>query len=1133
MSYKLARCMTTSSHGDSANVPGGLVQTSTDLAPPGFLSYRVCSWLVLWASFLVFANHSEAVANQDPTEQFEKEVRPLLVEHCLECHHQDSDSGGLILNSREALLKGGETGPALVVGNAEASRIIQAVRRTGELKMPPDAPLDANQIQSLVRWINSGAIWPEKSPPLSQAAIASHAKSHWAFQDIRQPVVPQLDDAEWARNPIDLFILRQQRKNQLQPAPEAPRRTLLRRLSYSLTGLPPTDEDVRNFESNPDTQAYENQVDVLLSSQHYGEHWARHWLDVARYSDTKGYVYAREERFWPHAWAYRDWVARALNEDMPYNRFLLLQLAADQVQDCRLEDHAAMGFLTLGRRFLGVEHLIIDDRIDVVTRGTMGLTVGCARCHDHKYDPIPTADYYSLYGVFESSAEALVRLPDLTATDKAFEEELEKRQVALREKLASSRAEASARARDRVRDYLLAQTELDKYPPKGFDQIFQKDDLLPAFVWAWKRYLDSAATNRDPIFLPWIEFQKLPVETFEQQASELIQKWNTSPTEAVNVSILQQFATPPVSFAEVIQRYADVFEGVIKRASAEDFAGRFEDAHQEEIRVLLFEDQSPSIVPDEPIVHSEEYFDSGTLTAIWKLQGEVDRWIVNSQQAVPFALTLNDRRSLHEPRVFIRGNPIQAGRSVPRQFLQVLAGPDRQPFSNGSGRLELAQAIISPKNPLTARVIVNRVWTHHFGQGLVSTPSDFGTRAETPSHSELLDWLASWFIEEGWSLKALHRLIVTSATYRQASAISDADRSTQALQIDPENRLLWRMNPHRLTFEEFRDSLMMSAGSLDLTEGGKPVKLFQRPFPKRRTLYGLVDRQYLPGTLRVFDFANPDLHIAKRNETTVPQQALFYLNHPLVLEQVRLLAKNTAGAASPEDRVLQLFQHVLQRPPHENELTEALQFIETSEEIKPQAVPPTATDWSYGYGKYEEGPARVAHFTKLPHFTGSAWQGGPNWPDTKLGWVQLTSTGGHPGNTREFASIRRWTAPQTGKIKIESKLIHEPAPGDGIRAWIVSSRQGLLSSAELHQGSTSLSAAALPIEAGETIDFIVDIKDVLNSDQYLWSVTIHDLNAGQVWNSVTDFPQDEGNRFTSWEQLAHILICTNEFQFVD
>ncbi|WP_197443749.1 PSD1 and planctomycete cytochrome C domain-containing protein [Maioricimonas rarisocia] len=1095
---------------------------------------------------LLTALTSFAAADTPAEELFETHIRPVLVERCLECHGKDDQSGELRLDSRSSTLKGGEGGAVIVPGHPEQSRLIEAIRQTGDLEMPPSGPkLTDDQIAAFETWIRLGAPWPETTKQLVSAKETA-AQDHWAFQPVGQPAIPMATDSDWVHTPIDAFVLRKLHEAGLSPSPEADRRTLIRRATYTLTGLPPAPEEVDAFVRDESPDAWEQLVDRLLESPHYGEQWARHWLDVARYSDTKGYVYAREERFWVHAWVYRDWVVQALNNDLPYDRFLLLQLAADQVEDRDTADLAAMGFLTLGRRFLGVERDIIDDRIDVVTRGTMGLTVGCARCHDHKYDPIPTTDYYALYGVFDSSAERLVPVDEEPAGDEAFQQGLKERQQKLASRLAEAREESSARARSRIADYLHAQTELHKYPPQGFDQIFQKSDLLPDFVRRWERYLFEAGRRNDPVFVPWHAFAELPEDDFAARAAAVTKELQQRPTGEINPLVLEAFAAPPATFGEAIDRYAALFQQIeadwqqqLKEAKSSEAAPpeQLPSPAAEQLRQVLYGPQAPSVVPDQPVVHLEGLFDSGTLTQVWKLQGEVDRWIINARPPARYALTLIDRPVPTTPRVFVRGNPQNLGEAIPRRFLSVLADADEGRFEQGSGRLELARAIIDPENPLTARVIVNRVWAHHFGQGLVTTPSDFGLRAEPPSHPQLLDWLTTDFVENGWSLKRLHRLILLSSTFRQSSAApaSEADRQ-RIRQIDPDNRLLSRMNAHRLTFEEFRDATLAATGELDLSVGGKPSDLFAHPSPRRRTLYGRIDRQYLPGTLRVFDFANPDLHTPQRSETTVPQQALFFLNDDLMLARVRALADAAAQQSSPEQAVNELFRRVLQREPTDSERAEALALVDAASRQEAPIVRPTVADWQYGYGAFDESSQRVTGFTALPHFNGAAWQGGPKWPDPKLGWVQLTADGGHPGNDRQHACVRRWTAPHDMTVSIRSHLRQEAAPGDGIRAFVVSSRAGLLQSASIHKSETDLDVDAIDVAAGETIDFLVDIGDVLNSDQYFWQATIAQA-AGTpdavTWDSRLDFTHDTVTPLNEWEQLAQVLLCTNEFLFVD
>ncbi|MCA9049269.1 MAG: DUF1553 domain-containing protein, partial [Planctomycetaceae bacterium] len=1087
----------------------------------GEIRHAVQQIVLVW--IVLFASGSHGIADERE-EFFETHIRPLLAEKFLQCHGAEKQESGLRLDTAAGLAAGGDSGPVISTADPSDSRLIQAVRYNTDLKMPPDKPLSESEQESLRHWVSSGASWPKTVAQIA-SRIAENQKSHWAFQPVTRPEIPNVDKAafadpqtaqRWSRNPIDAFVLQRLTESGLQPSPEADRRTLFRRVSYALTGLPPSAEQVETFVADDNPDAYDRLVDQLLASPEYGQHWARHWLDIARYSDSKGYVYAREHRFWVHAWTYRDWVVRALNDDVAYDRFLLLQIAADQTDDREDGDLAAMGFLTLGRRFLGVQRDIIDDRIDVVTRGTMGLTVGCARCHDHKYDPVPTADYYSLYGVFDSCRERLVplRSPSTGAAGEEYSKELQTRLEKLESTLQSRRKETADRLRNRIADYLRAQFELEKYPEEGFDQVIAKSDLLPSFVRRWQETLRIADRNADPVFAAWHAFRRLEGAqngTAENSAAENAGAEFSLPSN-VNRRVAAAFASPPASWDDVIRRYADLFAAVDREwqaacSAAEKIAAdppqRLEDSDAEQLRQVLYGERSPCVVPNEPIVHTEYDFDSGTCNELWKLQGEVDRWIIDAPEPQPFALVLEDRSQPVTARIFRRGNPAQKGDEVPRRFLTLLA-PQQTPFQHGSGRLELARAIISSDNPLTGRVIINRLWAQHFGTGLVSTPGDFGLRSSPPSHPELLDWLTTEFLSTGQQLKALHRLIVTSAAFRQTSGDGIPNEQLHAgLQTDPGNRLLWRMNARRLSFEEMRDSFLAVSGELDLTAGGRPAELFAEPYPVRRTLYGTIDRQFLPSTLRVFDFANPDLHIPERSETTVPQQALFLMNHPLVLERVRRLAeisrKQTTDDSESRDSpamlsatVVEMYRRVLQRTPSETELASAVRFLHDmppSEQSQPRL---TAKDWSYGFGTFDETQQQIVGFTPLPHFTGTAWQGGPKWPDAKLGWVQLTATGGHPGNDRSHASVRRWTAPRDMTVSITSEAIHEAAPGDGIRVFIVSSVNGLLQSAVLHQDKRTLSPEAVPVRTGDTIDFVCDIGDVLNSDQHLWRIQINE-----------------------------------------
>jgi cytochrome c553 len=877
---------------------------------PLFAAFAVVLWGVS-ANQLALADDAAAI------ELFESKIRPVLVEVCFKCHGGDKDSGSLRVDSREALLKGGDTSPAIVPNKPGESLLLKAIRHSDDdLKMPPDKRLPDETIAAFESWIAAGAPWP------AGKSGGFQTKRHWAFE----PIVAGRKPKAESRQPIsvssvDTFVLEKLHEAKLALSPQAGRRTLIRRASFDLLGLPPTRDEIIEFETDDTPDAFERLLDRLLASPQYGERWGRFWLDVSRYADTKGYVFT-EDRNYPFAFTYRDWVVRALNEDLPYDQFLVRQLAADLLPEPdRTANLPAMGFLTLGRRFLNNINDIIDDRIDVVCRGTMGLTVGCARCHDHKYDPIPAADYYSLYGVFRSSRE-----------------------------------------------------------PNADD------------------------------------------------AKKLM------------------------------------------------------------------------------------------------------------------AMTLAEEEKPFDPYVFLRGQQGNHGPKVPRQFLAVVAGPDRKPFANRSGRMELAQAIVSPTNPLTSRVIVNRVWLHHFGTPLVKTPSDFGLRADPPTHPELLDWLASELIAHGWSLKWLHRELMLSATWRQGSsellvASGESNRSSESSQLatrnlqllspDPENRLLARMNRQRLDWESLRDSLLFASGRLDRSLSGPATDILKPPFSNRRTIYGFIDRQNLPLTLRNFDFASPDTHAPSRFVTSVPQQTLFLRNSPFLVELSRTLAGRTRELS-------ELFHVAYGREPSKDEIQLAEHFLAEAE----LETPPTPI-WQFGYGEYDAEGKSLKSFTPLPHWTGSQWQGGPSLPDPQLGWVLWNANGGHPGNA-QHAAVLRWTAPRDVSVIVTGTLKHPRSEGDGVMAVVGSNSLGEKARWTAANQSVETFVPTMNFRRGESLDFIVTCRVNENSDSFQWAPKLATIEKRQpiVWDIARDFPKTADGRtaesaLTPWEQLAQVLLLSNEFQFVD
>ncbi len=890
---------------------------------------------------------------------FESRVRPVLAAHCVECHGPKSQEAGLRLDSGPAVLRGGDSGPVIVPGVPERSRLVTAIRYAEDVQMPPDGKLPPEMIEDLVRWVQEGAYWPPTQEPMAQttevaAAAENKAADHWAFQAVRAPATPHISADDWSAGAIDRFI---HVKRQAQGVPEAPaadRRTLLRRASFDLLGLPPAAEDVTEFEHDASPEAWAKRVDRLLASPYYGQRWGRHWLDVARYADTKGYVFTQDPRY-AYAYTYRDYVVDALNADIPYDQFVLEQLAADQLVDASSDPRplAAMGFLTLGRRFAFNVHEIIDDRIDVVTRGLMGLTVQCARCHDHKYDPIPTADYYSLYGVFASCEEPeelpLIGQPQQSAAYDAYRQELDARKARLNARVDAEYNKAVELLRRHAADYLVkAVLPAGADPADVLDISLAAEDLRPAALKRWQGYLKRKVQPNDPLFTVWHHCQPWTNDEFAAQSTSLWSQLRDDPGAfaGLNPRLRKEFLAfaPPSSLAELAARYGQALGKIddqwrqLQQAAAEQTAaGNASPAPtampaepDEQLRQVLYGDDSPVVFPRDEL---RRFVDRATANDLNKLRTETDAFEAASPEAPPRANVMRDRAAPAPARVFRRGDPNRPGDEVPRQFLAVATGGSRQPFAVGSGRLELARAIVAPDNPLTARVIVNRVWQHHFGVGMVRTASDLGTRSDPPAHAELLDHLASGLVHDGWSLKRLHRRVLLSQTYQQSS-----QPHGRGLSVDPENRLLWRMNRRRLEFEPWRDATLVASGQLNSAFGGRSVDLFAAPYTTRRSVYAWIDRQDLAGTLRVFDFANPDASAPGRPETTVPQQALLAMNSPQMIEtSQRLAARSLQEAQARRDhndprsaRVSALYRWTLSRPPDADELRLAGEYLEAT-----------------------------------------------------------------------------------------------------------------------------------------------------------------------------------------------------------
>ncbi len=899
-------------------------------------------------------------------EHFEKHVRPVLVEHCQACHGPKKQESGLRVDSREALVRGGDNGPAIVPGKLDEGLLLEAVRKTGSIQMPPEGKLTAAQIDALAAWIKAGAPWPRETVTAEKPS-RDKASTHWAFQPIADPALPQVRDTAWPRDPLDYFILAKLEAAGLTPSPPAEPRVLLRRLSYDLTGLPLPVEELSEWEeklkaesrklnqaSTRDSAASCSQLSAfvfrLLSSPHYGQRWARHWLDVARYADTKGYSIFGDREF-PWAYTYRDYVVRALNEDLPYDRFLTEQLAADLITPpVEPWSRAALGFLTVGPRFIDNNHDIIDDRIDVVCRGLMGLTVGCARCHDHKFDPITSREYYGLYGVFASAVEPIV--PPLVAAEptsagyREFATELAAREKKLGDFVQERHEKLVRGARSRSAEYLLAaNAQRGKPRQDDFMLIADEADLNPAMIVRWLGYLERARLRRDPVFAPWHRFADLKPEEFESRRDavlgELSSGVHTNPTTARIVARLS--STPPKNLADVAAVYGKLFTEVDERWQTllreKPAAKQLDDPLDETLRQVLYAADAPPQFPWHPTGDLELIPDRKSQGTWRELMKAIETFRSAGPFAPPRAMSLVDLPQPREMRVFLRGNPNNLGEPAPRQFLAAVSPADLKPFTHGSGRLELARAITDPRNPLTARVIVNRVWMHHFGQPLVRTPSDFGLQSDPPTHPELLDHLATRFMRSGWSLKQLHRWIVGSATYGQKAESRElkAEPNTAQTQLsafssqlsqDPDNRLLSHFPRRRLDFEQTRDTLVFVSGRFEEQVEGPGVRNIVESASRRRTLYAHLDRYQVPGLYRSFDFPSPDSTSPRRDTTTVTPQALFWMNHPLVSSvATQILNRPELREPDTKARIEYLHRLLYSRSAEPGEIELATQFL--------------------------------------------------------------------------------------------------------------------------------------------------------------------------------------------------------------
>ena len=1032
---------------------------------------------------------------------FESQVRPLLVERCGKCHGAAKQQGGLRLDSREAILTGGDLGTAATPGEPAASLLIEVVGYAGDLKMPPSGKLSDGEIATLTRWVRDGLAWPAgdaKAAPANATTSAANSATAqhplpWSFVPVAEPAEPKVQKSDWCRGPLDRFVLSRLEQAQLQPAPEADKRTLIRRAKFDLLGLPPTPQEIDAFLADNSADAFAQLVDRYLASPEYGQRWGRHWLDVARYADSNG---QDENLAYVNAFRYRDYVVDAFNSDKPYDAFVREQIAGDLLPESagsgistgdvsksadqrRFERLVATGFLTLGPKMLAeddpvkMEMDIVDEQLDAVGSAFLGLTLGCARCHDHKFDPISTADYYALAGIFKSTrtmdnfkvVAQWHERPLGTAAEIAAIAEHAAR-VAEKKKELADRVEVANRAlidsvRNRSADYLLAATELLAAPPltsllqaaeqgptpappdktvfveaeqfargnvlvdttsygAGIGVILNRGELpnyteydveLPTAGSYQLEIRYAAAEARSVQLLIDGKLRK------QEAAGEVTGSWNPDtqrwmpegvfqlPAGKIVLRIeraagpiphLDRIALIPVTGGEentprlavtaeelatarglhapFIRQWADYLKSEQSKvdsiwqlwiaftrpdfdvasvsdmvrskashllepsvpATTIDLAARY----QAEILATAASAGGPfsdlAQGPLKIIAKPEGFYTEDDRQQIAALTAQFDELTKSAPPALPQAMAVEEGTPT-DLKIHIRGSHLTLGETSPRGFPRALSTEASTIASGASGRLELANWMTSKDHPLTARVLVNRLWRWHFGAGLVRSTDNFGNLGDAPSHPELLDWLARRLVDSGWSVKAMHRLIMGSATYQMSTRFDPV-----AAEADPDNRLLWRMNRRRLEAEAVRDSLLFVGGKLDTSLGGSLLQNKAREYvagtasvnstnyqTNRRSLYLPVVRSALYDPFQAFDFAEPTMIKGDRESTTIASQALFMMNSDEMHEQSAALANLLLDLPNADDqqRVAALYARVLGRPATEREVERALSFV--------------------------------------------------------------------------------------------------------------------------------------------------------------------------------------------------------------
>ncbi|MDE0167608.1 MAG: PSD1 and planctomycete cytochrome C domain-containing protein [Bryobacterales bacterium] len=948
---------------------------------------------------LVLGPSAGLLAGSEPEEFFETKIRPLFAAQCQSCHDDKQKLGGLDLTRREGLDREGSGGPVIVPGDAGASALIRAVRYESKIKMPPTGKLSATEIVDLTEWVRMGAPWPgvrtARRTDTAGGAFTEEEKSWWSFQPVLRQEPPAVRNADWVSTPIDNFILARLESESFEPAPAADKLTLLRRVTYDLTGLPPTEREIKDYLADDSADAYETVVERLLDSSRYGERWGRHWLDVARYADSTG---VDEDHKYPFAWKYRDYVVDAFNDGIPFDRFLQEQIAGDlfpaeEPGTVNARGIIATGFLALGPKLIAEQdkkkmlYDMIDEQIEVVGKAVLGLTLQCARCHDHKFDPIRQRDYYSMASIFRSTRQVedwrahvselyFMPLVPEAESDQYFshQKKIKLRDQQIKNIIEEQSAAYVMRVLPGVPKFLIAAREVKDAPPAPVPTTAASAET-------------AAEPDRDEALIRVASKHELDVDRLRKWIEYL------KPTDEVRPHLNRLLEAGATELPAVAEHYRAEFKKTASKRYADLAAWRIEfdealaNGEEPPERPRFFGGENrfftETTTSKGPLGISREQrkkvFSGDAFERLTQLEADLRELKQTLPPKPPMANAVTEEDP-YQQRIFVGGNVHVPGEAVPKAFPAVLTHGKQPEITGISGRMELARWLSSPDNPLTVRVIANRIWQWHFGEGLVRTPNNFGRLGASPTHPELLDYLASEFVNRGWSFKAMHRLIVFSSAYRMST-----ETTARAREKDPDNRLWSHFNRRRMDVEEIRDSLLAIEGTIDFGMGGtlqsgegqgmtttNQLPHFDASKSYRRTLYLPLRRANIPKLLTLFDFADAATSTGSRSSTNVAPQALFMMNSEYVSRVAEGFARRVlAERRTPdEQRVRQAWHMALAKEPTVPEIEEALDYIRA---FRKQSLDKDLTEVT---SKRMEGPHRSPDYPAY-HYSASmlaAWQ---------------------------------------------------------------------------------------------------------------------------------------------------------------